>query len=770
MATSETSPSDPVERVHRAFRQRVASVDLPERRALTTGSSAPERGPEPGAAELVAMFRSQATSRHVDRMARKLRAKGVGYYTIGSSGHEGMAAVAAALRPTDMAFLHYRDAAFQIERARQVDDQSPVRDLILSLLASTDDPISGGRHKVLGSKSLATPPQTSTIASHLPKALGAAYSIGLARRARPAHQAIPDDGLVVASFGDASLNHASCQAAINTAGWTAHQGVPLPLLLVCEDNGIGISVRTPHGWVEASMSGRAGVEYRSCDGLDLVDAYQEAVSAAERVRRTRRPVFLHLHCVRLFGHAGADVESVYRSAGDIAAAEGNDPLLHAARALMDRAGLTADEVLALYDEVDREVEKVAEELAAAPTLRDRDAIMATIVPPRRPLAPSPSPAWPAGSAGGVAAATPVGGDPPAPPPERPSKDLFDDADRRLMAKPQPMAKLINWTMAEILDRYPEVVLAGEDIGAKGGVYGVTQRLQARFGPHRVIDTVLDEQSILGLAIGMAHNGLVAIPEIQFLAYYQNAQDQIRGEAATLPFFSCGQFTNPLVVRIAALGYQRGFGGHFHNDNSIAVLRDVPGLIVACPSNGADASAMLRECVRLAREEQRIVAFLEPIARYATADLLEDGDLLWAHRYQPEAEGGRRLAVGAIGVSGTGTDVAVVTYGNGFYLSSQAQIDLEGRGIGSRVIDLRWLAPLPLDAVADAVAGCRRVVVVDECRASGSPSEAIVTGLVERGIGTVVRVCAADSFIATGPGSAATLPSRAEIVDACTRPD
>ncbi|MGI9614407.1 MAG: dehydrogenase E1 component subunit alpha/beta [Acidimicrobiales bacterium] len=737
MASTETAPVDPVERVHQAFRHRVEAANFPARReSAVTAAKSPGLDPS----ELVAMFRSQVTSRHVDRMARRLRAQGVGYYTIGSSGHEGIAAVAAALRPTDMAFLHYRDAAFQVERARQVEAQTPIRDLVLSLLASSDDPISGGRHKVLGSKALAIPPQTSTIASHLPKAVGAAYSIGLARRIQPKHQAIPDDGLVVATFGDASLNHASCQAAINTAGWTAHQGVPLPLLMVCEDNGIGISVRTPQGWVESSMRGRAGVSYMSCDGLDLADTYHAAVEAAEQVRRTRRPVFLHLSCVRLFGHAGADVESVYRSTAEIAAAENDDPLLHAARTLVDTAGLLPDEVLAIYDDVDREVNKAAEELAAAPVLQEREAIMSTIVPPSRP----PSMAEPTAT-----------GDP------------FDEAERRTMERPQAMAKLINWTLAEILHRHPEVVLAGEDIGVKGGVYGVTQRLQTRFGPDRVIDTVLDEQSILGLAIGMGHNGLVAIPEIQFLAYYQNAQDQIRGEAATLPFFSTGQYTNPLVVRIAALGYQRGFGGHFHNDNSIAVLRDVPGLIVACPSNGADASAMLRECVRLAREEQRIVAFLEPIARYATTDLLEDGDLRWAHRFRPGAEA-VPAPFGEISVGGTGTDVAVVTYGNGVFLSSQAQVDLEGRGVGARVVDLRWLSPLPLDAVATAVAGCRRVVVVDECRESGSVSEAVVTGLAERGIGSVTRVCAADSFIATGPGSAATLPSREEIVEAVAR--
>ena len=219
-----------------------------------------------------------------------------------------------------------------------------------------------------------------------------------------------------------------------------------------------------------------------------------------------------------------------------------------------------------------------------------------------------------------------------------------------MGDPQPMSRLINWALADLMLAHGEIVLAGEDVGRKGGVYGVTQKLQARFGAGRVIDTLLDEQSILGLAIGMAHNGFLPIPEIQFLAYLHNAEDQIRGEAATLSFFSNGQYANPMVVRIAGLGYQKGFGGHFHNDNSLAVLRDIPGLVIACPSTGADAARMLRECVRLAREEQRVVVFLEPIALYSMRDLHAEKDGLWMRRYPAESE---RIAFGEVGVHGGG---------------------------------------------------------------------------------------------------------------------
>ena len=92
-----------------------------------------------------------------------------------------------------------------------------------------------------------------------------------------------------------------------------------------------------------------------------------------------------------------------------------------------------------------------------------------------------------------------------------------------------------------------------------------------------------------------------IPEIQYLAYLHNAEDQLRGEAASLRFFSNGQYQNGMVVRVAGLAYQRGFGGHFHNDNSVAVLRDIPGLVLAVPSHPAEAPGLLRTCFDLAHQ-------------------------------------------------------------------------------------------------------------------------------------------------------------------------
>ncbi|MDF1728433.1 MAG: thiamine pyrophosphate-dependent enzyme [Sulfitobacter sp.] len=718
---------DRVAIVHENFLRRVKARDLP---AATgpLGTLKPE--------DAQALFQAQLTSRALDLQSREMQRRGQGFYTIGSSGHEGMAALGRASRVDDIAFLHYRDAAFQLARADRAGQTDMMRDMLLSFACAADDPTSGGRHKVLGSRPLMIPPQTSTIASHLPKAVGAAYALGLARRNRPEHAILPRDGVAICSFGDASLNHSTAQGAINAAGWTSVQGVPLPLLFVCEDNGIGISTKTPTGWVAESVRHRPGLRYFSADGRDLFAALRAAEEALHWVRTYRKPAFLHLQTVRLYGHAGPDVVTSYLPRTEVEAEEAHDPLLYSAAALIEADILSSEGVLDLYKSTLADVAKAAEDLADTPRLSSAQEVMASLIPPARACQPTNGPS------------------------DEARRTLFG-GDLSGMDQPQPMSRLINWALHDLMLSYPETLLMGEDVGRKGGNYGVTQKLHGRFGPTRVVDTLLDEQSILGLAIGLAHNGFIPMPEIQFLAYLHNAEDQLRGEAATLPFFSRGQWTNPMVIRISALGYQKGFGGHFHNDNSIAVLRDIPGIIIACSSTGAEAAMMLREAHRLAREEQRVVVFLEPIALYPMRDLLEEGDGAWMDRYPaPDA----RLGLGEVGIHGDGEDLAILTYGNGHYLSRQAQADLAAEGIAARVIDMRWIAPMPEAAILEAV-GSRPVLVVDECRRTGGQAEALMTLLMEAGRSPAARLTAEDSFIATGPAYGATLPSRAGIVAA-----
>jgi 2-oxoisovalerate dehydrogenase E1 component len=692
-----------------------------------------------------ALFEDQLASRQLDVVARELKKTSRSFYTIGSAGHENNAVVGARTRRTDPAFLHYRSGGFVMARSRHLPGSTPILDTLLGVVASSDDPISQGRHKVWGSRPLWIPPQTSTIASHLPKAMGLAFSLARARRLGVESE-LPDDAVVVCSFGDASANHATALSAINTARYAVRLGQPMPLLLVCEDNGTGISVPTPEGWIADTFGEVSHLRYVRAEGdLDAIwDAVGEAV---DHVRERRQPAFLHLRTVRLWGHAGSDAEQAYRPITEIEAIEARDPLLANARFLVESGAATPSELQGLVAETRARVLAVGEEAARHPRLQTTEEVIA-------PMAPM--------HADRVAdrAASPV-----LTREERTAS--FGTLPEEGSQPARTLAASLNAALADELLRRPELLLFGEDVGRKGGVYGVTVGLQKRFGAARVFDTLLDETSILGIAQGAAHIGLLPIPEIQYLAYLHNALDQLRGEAASLQFFSSGQFRNPMVVRVPGLAYQKGFGGHFHNDNSIGALRDIPGLVIAAPALGDDAARMLRGAIAMAAEEGRVVVFLEPIALYHERDLHADGDGGWLTDYPPPPWALLPGEVGQYGDDG-GADLLLVSYANGLRLSLQAAKRLaDDHHLRARVIDLRWLAPLPLEAVREQAAEIGPVVVVDECRATGGGiADAIVADLAEHGIGrTIGSVRAVDSFVPLGPATSAVLVGVDQIVAA-----
>lgn len=675
--------------------------------ALTTPDSGPLRPLElPNALQL---FDAQLGSRHLDLAARWLRSQGKGFYTIGSSGHEGNAAVAAALRPTDPALLHYRSGGFYLARAAQVAGTDPLRDVLLGLVAATAEPISGGRHKVFGRHDLNIIPQTSTIASHLPRSVGVAFSIARTRKLG-VPCCWPADAVTVCSFGDASANHSTTVGAVNAALHATYQGLPMPLLFVCEDNGLGISTPTPRGWIAHAYGDREGLKYFAADGCDLVDVAETARAAADWVRRERKPAFLHLRTVRLMGHAGSDYEQAYRPAADIVADYDRDPVLATARTLVAHGVLSPQQALQRYEDKRAEVMDLAREVGERPQLDSAGAVM------------------------------------------QPLRETLDDARTVSVigpgergGPPLTLALAINRALHEILQVHPEAMVFGEDVARKGGVYGVTRGLQAAAGPARVFDTLLDEQTILGLALGSGVSGLVPIPEIQYLAYLHNAADQIRGEGATLQFFSNRQYRNPMVVRIAGYGYQKGFGGHFHNDNSIAAIRDIPGVVIASPSRPDDAAAMLHTCVTAAKTVGAVCIYLEPIALYHTKDLYADGDQQWLTPYP-----GKSVPIGAARTYGDGADLTILTFGNGVWMSLRVARRLAQAGIGARVVDLRWLSPLPVEDMLREADATGRVLIVDETRRTGGVGEGVLAELLDHGFtGAVQRVASADSFIPLG---------------------
>ena len=164
----------------------------------------------------------------------------------------------------------------------------------------------------------------------------------------------------------------------------------------------------------------------------------------------------------------------------------------------------------------------------------------------------------------------------------------------------------------------------------------------------------------------------------------------------------------------------------------------------------------------------MIIFVEPIALYHTADLLESGDGGWTADYvAPDVA--QQIGLGELAVHGAGNDLAIITYGNGYFLSRQAEQEIRNHGVNLRIIDIRWLHPLNETAIVDAAAAARKILIVDECRRAGSPSEKLMTLLAEAGRGNdASRLTADDCFIALGPAAELTLPSKASIIKAALK--
>lgn len=712
----------------------------------------PPRTPGVDRADAMACIEAAYASRLLDFEARELKNQGIGYYTIGSAGHEGNAALGRLLRLDDPCLLHYRSGAFVLARLARAPGETPIYDTILSFLASREDPVSGGRHKVWGSKRYWMPPQTSTIASQLPKAVAMAFMLDRAKRLRSERgrrlaetARLPDDAVVCTSFGDASCNHASAQTAFNAAAWAAQQRIPVPILFVCEDNGVGISVHTPDNWVTSQFASRVGIDYFDADGGVLRDLLSTGQRAIDHCRRTRRPTFLRLRVERLLGHAGSDVETLYHDEAHIKATEAKDPLLRMTRELVETGLATGDELWRLWHDLAARIERVRVRAIQRPKLESREEVVRDL-------------AWPdAARVQESMRANTTSTDE--------ERALLWGGAERLpeLDRPRHMAMQLSRALRDLMLENHEILVFGEDVAKKGGVYHVTAGLYESFGVGRVFNTLLDETMILGLAIGAAQLGFLPIPEIQYLAYLHNAEDQIRGEACSQRFFSDGQWDNPMVVRIAGLAYQKGFGGHFHNDNSVGVLRDVPGLVIAAPSRGDDAVHMLRACVAAAKDERAVCVFLEPIALYMTKDLHEKGDGEWSFAYPAASLSSDEPVFGQPRLYDSefekGPRVLCVTYANGVPMALRARRQLDGFGVD--VMDLRWLAPLPVEAFLERAMSVDAVLVLDECRRTGGGvAEALMSALAEddRTRGKLVRrVTAVDSYVPLGAADRLVLP-------------
>ena len=284
------------------------------------------------------------------------------------------------------------------------------------------------------------------------------------------------------------------------------------------------------------------------------------------------------------------------------------------------------------------------------------------------------------------------------------------------------------TMAEEMRRDPTIIITGEDVGPRGGVFRATQGLFDEFGPDRVIDSPLSELSIIAVGIGMALNGVRPICEIQFADFIFPAFNQIVSEAARFRYRSNGQFAVPMLIRAP---YGGGIsGGLYHSQSIEAFFCHVPGLYVVAPSTPYDMKGLLRAALRVPDP----VLFLEHKKAYR----LIKGEV-------PESD--YVVPIGKADVKRAGRDLTIIGYGLMLHEALRAAEMVAPEGIDVEVVDLRTLAPLDKETILASVKKTSKVMIVHEDNKTGGLAGEIAAIIAEEAFdyldGPITRVCAPD---------------------------
>jgi 2-oxoisovalerate dehydrogenase E1 component len=469
----------------------------------------------------------------------------------------------------------------------------------------------------------------------------------------------PDDAIALVLGGDASCATGGFWSALTIA--TTQQ---LPLLMYVEDNGYGISVtsdyQTPGQDIAANLASFKGLTIFNGDGTDPEEASRLIDEAVRHVRTKRAPVLLRLRVPRLEGHSYQDTQG-YKSEDEIAAEWARDPLpklkAHVAKRQIG----------------DEEWSRIGDEVA-----------------------------WQVGAARAEAEARGVSS------PEDVTSKVFFDGEMSEVGGaaglsldgttdvPQPEGQRINMVTAirRVLDQEieanPRVLVFGEDVGPKGGVHAVTLGLQEKFGCDRVFDTSLNEEGIVGRAVGMALAGLMPVPEIQFRKYAEPATEQIN-DCGTMRWRTHNRFAAPMVLRVPGGFFKCGDPWHSQT-NEVQFVHN-PGWLVAVPSNAEDAVGLLRGALR----------GNDPVLFFEHRAMLDDS---WARRPWPGDN--YVLPFGRAKKTREGEKVTIVTWG-----AMVPRCEAAAEGNSADVIDLRTLMPWDREMVLDSVRRTRRCLIVHE---------------------------------------------------------
>ncbi len=591
-------------------------------------------------------------------------------------GEEAVAVgVNPALRAEDAVIATYREHGHALARGISMD----------AVMAEMYGKVGGCSHGRGGSMHLFDAAHrffggNAIVAGGLPLAVGLALADKLQHRQR----------ITACFFGEGAVAEGEFHESLNLAAlWQ------LPVLFICENNLYAMGTALQRSESEQQIYRKAasyGLLARAVDGMNVVEVEDAAQRACAAIRQGQGPQFLECRTYRFRGHSMFDTQ-LYRDKQEIEQWQQRGPIVQLTAWLQQSHQLTDAELEALYRHVDAEVE-AAVEFAEQSALEPEQTLCQDVY--------TPSAAAGKVQRQSVDAATPE---------QTPGPDLS-------------YREAVRAAISEALENDPRVFLMGEDVGRYGGCYAVTKGLIQTFGEERIRDTPLSESAFVGAGVGAALGDMRPIVEVMTVNFSLLALDQIVNNAATIRHMSGGQFSVPLVVRMATGAGRQLAAQHSHSLE--CWYAHVPGLKVLAPATAEDARYMLAQAL----EDPDPVIIFEHVMLYNLSGAIN-----------PD---GPSLTMEQASIRRPGDAVTLIGYGGTVDKCLDAAERLAERGISAEVLDLRCLRPLDRPALVRSVTKTHRAVVVDEGWRSGSLAAEISALLMEQAFweldAPVARVC------------------------------
>ncbi len=652
---------------------------------------------------LVDLFEKMLTVYYIEERIKVFVRQSKCSFHASTRGHEKLQiAFANLLRPGhDWFFPYYR------EKALMVGLGMPVADIFRHMLSKGTDPSGGGRNmsEHFSSRALHVVSPTACTGTQFLAAVGMARAI----------KRQGGDEVVYVSSGEGATSEGEFFEALN---WAVRD--QLPVLFLVQNNGYAISVPQEIQTGSDVEDISRGFKMRAVhvDGTRFSRMHEELQPLVAAMRKGCGPLLVEGHVVRIDSHSSSDDQAKYRSPEELEEVRRRDPIAHSAGVLLQERVLTETEIRGMHERVKTMVDAAADEADADPEPAPESAML-HIVSDRRPVDAEPG------------------------------KNPISET-------PVTMVDAINHGLREEMSRDPKILMWGEDIAdPKGGVFGVTRGLGAQFGD-RIENSPLAEASIVGVAQGMAIGGWRPVVEIQFSDYSFPGYMQMRNEIPTLRWRSGGEWTCPMVVRMATGGYIRG--GPFHSQCPEVLYAHTPGWVIVYPSNAADAKGLIKTACRA----DDPVIFFEHKGLYRQV-----------YSKAPEPGPDYLVPFGKARVAREGTDLTAITWGSGVIRCERAAAALEGEGFSVEVLDLRSLLPMDFEAILESVRKTGRALIVHEANLfaglGGEIAARIAAEAFEHLDAPIERVAARDVFIPFASSlEAYVLPSQDDVTVAARR--